>query len=212
MADLHRISNSRVPMNRPTLESALEALAAIQRVSAEAFAVLTDELDRHDGDPDLEAEEDADSDEQDQAWVEWDKVPANVRARAQTGLLLGEEDAEDDDPLDHGSGEDEFLTGNHHRLINDFRRGAGCNISDPGGCEHDGREPDCDAENRQMLDDVPMLPTFTAEHNIFTDRRVDLGISNLQSSFVAPKGIKSADTGAVHVNTGSHRAKPGEPV
>ena len=49
----------------------------------------------------------------------------------------GDADAEDDgDAQDHNCAEDELIG---YNLIGG---GPGCNISDPGGCEHDGREPD----------------------------------------------------------------------
>jgi len=69
-----------------------------------------------------------------------------------------------------------------------------------------------DGEREQMQDDVPMLPVVSAEHNIFTDRRVDLGFSNLMSSFVTGKPIKSADTGEIHLNSAKFQRQPGIPV
>src|SRR5687768_11024041 len=45
------------------------------------------------------------------------------------------------DELDANGSEEDFM--DHPP---DFRGGAGCPLSDPGGCEHDGREPDHDAE------------------------------------------------------------------
>lgn len=51
----------------------------------------------------------------------------------------GDPDLEDDDPGGDASNEDE-----PHQHFTDY--GPGCPIADPGGCEHDGREPDYDAE------------------------------------------------------------------
>ena len=73
-------------------------------------------------------------------------------------------------------------------------------------------EEENDAEREQMINDVPMLSVVSYEHNLFTDQRVSLGISNLMTSFVC-KEVVSADTGAVH----RHRRvegwpKPGTPV
>ena len=65
-----------------------------------------------------------------------------------------------------------------------------------------------------MLDDVPMLPVVTLDHNIFTDQRQPLGIGNLQSSFrVRGEGVRSADSGAVHISSGESWPRlPGVPV
>jgi len=50
-------------------------------------------------------------------------------------LYDGDPDVEaNGDELDGVYDEDEFADMNHHAS------GPGCNISDPGGCEHDGRE------------------------------------------------------------------------
>ena len=105
------------------------------------------------------------------AWVEWDKMRGSQKSGS--NLTAGNEDDEDDDPdrsLDEGEP--------------DFARyrgaGAGCEISDPGGCQHDGREPDSDVEREQMIHDVPVLPVMTLNHNLFNDQRQPLGMSNLQ--------------------------------
>lgn len=72
--------------------------------------------------------------------------------------------------------------------------GAGCSIADPGGCEHDGREPDNDAECEQMQDDVPCILAYSLEPNVFTGEREYLGLTNLQPSFVGNgQNVKSAD-------------------
>ncbi len=57
----------------------------------------------------------------------------------------------------------------------------------------------------------PMLPVISAQHNIFTDARVSLGISNLQSSFVG-ENVLSGDTGKLHTCKSIWSKKPGEPV
>lgn len=69
-------------------------------------------------------------DEADAAWIEWTTKPANLRRRGQGELLAGHEDAEDDDPA--GQYDEDCWTG---PAMPD--RGAGCPISDPGGCQHD---------------------------------------------------------------------------
>jgi hypothetical protein len=59
-------------------------------------------------------------------------------------LLDSDADVErNGDELDGSYGaEDEF----EEYDLRHIEPGAGCPVSDPGGCEHDGREPDCDAE------------------------------------------------------------------
>lgn len=68
-----------------------------------------------------------------------------------------------------------------------------------------------DAEIDQFPDDVPVFPVFSAEHNIFTDRRVPLGISNLMTSFVSVADVRSADSGNVHRASG-RSLQPGAPL
>ena len=76
--------------------------------------------------------------------------------------------------------------------------GAGCTISDPdfGVDDQPCDEPYQDLENEQMGQDVPMLHVLSVEHNVFTDKRVPLGIGNLQSSFRTNGGeVVSAESG-----------------
>ena len=89
------------------------------------------------------------------------------------------------DELDATGAEDEMAPG--VAWSND--QGPGCPISDPGGCEHDGREEEHDMEREQMQDDVTMLTTYDLDSN-------NLGIGNLQSSF-RTNGceVRSADGG-----------------
>jgi hypothetical protein len=52
-------------------------------------------------------------------------------------LMDGDPDTElNGDETDHCNSEDDFIDHSSHG------GGPGCAISDPGGCEHDGREPD----------------------------------------------------------------------
>lgn len=145
-------------------------------------------------------------DEADTAWIEWERLPGSVKRAGGHGGAHDEDDEDDDPDRGHDEGEPDFAPSRE-------RDGAGCSIADPGGCEHDGREPDSDMEREQMAGDVPMLPVVSAEHNIFTDRRVPLGISNLQSSYRTNGGeVRSADSGAVFRSTWSADQKPGIPV
>lgn len=101
------------------------------------------------------------------AWPEWQS--RGRHKNPQWRGTLPHEDAEDDDP---DQGQDE---GEPDMRGDVLGYGAGCPIADPGGCEHDGREPDDDAEREQMLDDVPAPLVFTLEPNLFTGKRECLG-------------------------------------
>lgn len=118
---------------------------------------LIEELDRRAGDPDEETGNDVEDDfvlsdaalervredhtvdcvDQDGAsWIEWH---SRGRHRLELGQFeiadrFGIEDAEEDDDSGGWANED-------HAGYSPFRiLGAGCPISDPGGCEHDDRE------------------------------------------------------------------------
>jgi hypothetical protein len=82
---------------------------------AEAITVLIDVLDIIGGDPDAEDDDpdEVQGDERDCAWIEW----TTMRGSQKRGpnVIAGHEDAEDGDPAED---------------------------DDPGGCEHDGREPE----------------------------------------------------------------------
>ena len=173
-------------------------------------AVAIDLMDLADPDPDLEDATDLEDDfalspqaigfvtgpgcevsdgTGDQSYVEWTSHRA-ARSSANC-ILAGQEDDEDSDS-DQGHDENEP----------DFRRvvgeGPGCSISDPdyGIDDQYQDEPDQDLEREQMQNDVPMLAVVTLDHNIFTDQRVSLGLSNLQSSFRTNGGeVISADSG-----------------
>jgi hypothetical protein len=97
-----------------------------------------------DGDADLEAagdEEDSDGDDRgDTSWPEWHTLHASMKRGPVSPLP--HEDAEEDDAAEEDDppgacDEDEIST----NLSAQWAAGAGCTISDPGGCQHDG-EPD----------------------------------------------------------------------
>jgi hypothetical protein len=181
---------------------------------AEAVTVLIDVLDllggdadEEDDDPDLEPT----GDEEDGAWVEWQTMRGSQK-RGPNILPTYNEDDEDDDPAeeDDPSGqctEDEISCGAGHWAGSTSLswNGPGCPIADTG-------EEEPDAEGEQMGGDVPVLPVYSLEHNIFNDERQFLGYSNLQSSFVG-QDIRSADTGALHTGRPPRlTSRPGEPV
>lgn len=146
-------------------------MARFDRRQLAAFVtVAIDLFDAQDGDPEAEAN----GDELDQSYPE----AAGPRGHVIAGRASAIEDAELDD-ADSGSDEAEP----DFSRPSPVDRGAGCPIADPGGCEHDGREPDHDAEIKQMAADVPCLPVFALEPNIFTGKRELLGMGNLPPSF-----------------------------
>jgi len=167
------------------------------------------------------------------AWIEWTTLRGSQKAgpittgHDQHGNPLHEDDEEADD-----SGqctEDETSCGSPS-----FRRtGPGCTISDPDYClagddrvtsgaiggpgvylPSDGPGDADDAEHWSMTSNVPMPPVVSAEHNVFTDERVPLGIANLQSSFrTNGRKVRSADSGRTLRTTAlDDERKPGSPV
>ena len=100
------------------------SLVTIDRARLEAvIASAIDLLDHFDGDPDIEPA----GDEHDAAWIEW-----HTRGRHTQKGSMPEQFSENEDDETVGQ-EDDFI-----RHIGNF--GPGCPISDPGGCDHDGRE------------------------------------------------------------------------
>jgi hypothetical protein len=87
-------------------------------------------------------------------------------------LADGDPDVErNGDELDGSMGEDDF-----HDQSADWLGHAGCPIADPGGCEHDGREPDTDSEREQLPHDVPCLRVYSNERED-EGHRTELGLS-----------------------------------
>lgn len=148
-------------------------------------------------------------DEETAAWVEWHtrgRCKDNPGVISREGLVIFEDDEEDNEDCGHDEAEPDMQSYPGE--------GAGCPISDIDKAVDDDAcdEPYQDMELNQMADDVPMLPVMSVEHNIFTDARVPLGISNLQSSYVG-ENVLSADTGANHSGRPPDGlSKPGEPV
>lgn len=104
------------------------------------------------------------------AWVEWPTIRGNQRCGP--NLTAGHEDGEDDGDLgDHSASEDD-CRGIGAKALQRLDGGPGCGIPDPGGCEHNGCEPDTDAEVEQMSGEVPALHVYSLDHNIFTDQRI----------------------------------------
>ena len=162
------------------------------------------ELDRLDGDPDLEDATDAEDDFRlsERALGYAAKVPGDLCAEPDDiawteglhPLLIGnrysEDDEEDDPPGQYD--EDAYTAKGTPR---DYNGGAGCPIADPDKGVDDDGEPDCEMETEQLLHDVPMLPAVDLD-------RHPVGIVNLQSSFRASgKGVVSADSGKPYRST-----------
>ena len=142
----------------------------------------------------LPDDSEAAGDELDCSWPEW-------QSRGRHKLVLGQseasgiihEDAEEDDAPEEDDGDSAV----DDRPCDDINMDL---------------EEECDAEREQMVNDVPMLPVVSAEHNMFSDQRLSLGLSNLQSSFrTSSGGVRSADSGNVHSSKGWCN-KPGTPV
>jgi hypothetical protein len=206
------------PSAVPPAPAVMAILSRYDRKQLQAFVEIAIDLaDSMDGDPEAEAatwpndiharheagmpdDYESTGDEEEAAWIEWTSMRGNQKSGA--NMTAGHEDDEEDDPAeeDDPSGQcDEDEINSHDMWLQlrgrDF--GPGCTISDAGGDEHDGRE------HEQMPDDVPMLPVLSAEHNVFTDARVPLGLSNLQSSYRTNGAqVRSADTGSVHIKQG----------
>lgn len=195
---------------------------------AEAITILIDLLDLLGGDPDAEDSEahEAAGDEVDVAWVEWNTMRGSQKRGP--NLIAGLEDDEEDDPAgqcDEDGINTEYRAAKQHS-------GAGCVISDPnfcsagddrGGtisfnlpgiyCQDAGPGDPDDAEHWQQTCNVPMPPVISADYNLFTDRRVDLGIANLQTSFrTNGNGVRSADSGNWLKPTSHYDRSPGSPV
>lgn len=175
----------------PPMPAVARVLAGFQRDQLASFVeVAIGLLDIADGDADEEdnGDDELTGDEQDAGWTEYHTRGRHKLASGMSESFDEHEDDEDDDP-DTG--------------VEDDPRGFDPEedmAADDLPCD----EPDQDLEHEQMQDDVPMLRTVTLDHNVFTDQRQPLGISNLQSSFrVGRDGIMSADSGAVHRPNGA---------
>ena len=220
-----------LPGTIPPMPAVARILARHDRGKLAAFVtVAIDLLDVLDGDADLEGECSEDevsratdigrlvvddgpgcdiADAGENAWLEWHTMRGTQKRGP--NIATHEDDEDDGDMGDHSASEDDS-PGIGMRLLRDV--GAGCPISDPDLAVDDGPiDGDCDREREQMPDDVPVLPVFSAAHNVFTDRRVALGLTNLQSSYRTNGGeVQSADAGAVHRSTWLDDQMPGMPV
>ncbi len=150
-------------------------------------------------------------DEADTGWIEWQTMRGSQK-RGPNIAKAHEDDEEDDDDTSVEDGREGFDPEVDCCSAGDDRICSGA-ISGPGLFRDDVAPGDAeDAEREQMPDDVPMLPVLSAAHNLFTDARVSLGLSNLQTSYrTNGNEVLSADTGAVLRSTGYVR-QPGEPV
>ena len=111
---------------RPEIAAAIEVMVAL--------------LDIWDGDPDNEPNGDdepleANGDTKDSAWIEWAKMSPSLKGLCNVTGRDCEDDEQDNEDRGLDEGEPHFVT------LRDLEGGAGCPIADPGGCQHDGREP-----------------------------------------------------------------------
>ncbi|MDJ0979251.1 MAG: hypothetical protein QNI87_12060 [Erythrobacter sp.] len=119
--------NSGIVIPRDEYEELTEALATVFRIGAKFTPRLIERLDLADGDPDLEDDADAEQ-------ASWGNAPSQLGLHGHC-MAWHHDDAEEDDPA--GQYDEDAYTA--RKVPAD---GPGCPIADPGGCEHDGREPD----------------------------------------------------------------------
>ena len=221
-----------LPGTLPPMPAVARILSRFDRDQLAGFiAVAIDLTDAMAGDPDLENATDLEDDHAlspqaigyatgpgcdvadsgENAWVEWTALHPGTR-KAGYNITAGEEDDEA-----YGDEEDgNFAEDEECAEFAKVRHGPGCLIADPDQAADDiPCDGETDSEREQMLGDVPMLPVFTLDTNIFTDERKSLGLSNLQSSFRTNSGkVRSADSGKAfrskHVD--GWRVPAGEPV
>lgn len=152
------------------------------------------------------------------SWAEWHTLPASQRC---AGLIDGKplnplaagirEDDEDDDAdtsvEDDPSGfdpEEDRCSGGDDGVF------SGGVIRYAFGSEYEPGSED-DAEEQQMIHDVPTLAVHSRDYEPFTERRRFLGYSNLLTSFVSGSALRSADTGGM-TNPAIRAKQPGVPV
>lgn len=139
----------------PPMPAVARILARYERPQLEAFLTIAiDLLDTMDPDPDLEQEDRAG---ESIAIMDFPDVP-------------DPDEGEPDPDLESVGAEDDFEIPRSQLANADH--GAGCPISDPGACEHDGREPDVDQECQQMAGDVPTVPCYAIEPEADGKRRL----------------------------------------
>lgn len=151
----------------------MAALAQREVIELRIDALLGDvetligQLDRLDGDADLEPEDDLGADDEGcgKTWIE--VLDQERIAGRSTATIADDDDAEDDD-----FGEDD----------------------DPaGGSADDVGEVDEDLEREQMAGDVPCLPVFALEPSPFDGKRALLGYSgNNVGAFVSGNPVQAA--------------------
>jgi hypothetical protein len=199
------------------------AIALLDAIDVESDPDIPDFSPRSDGLPGTPDDAEPDDDDKgDVSWPEWhtrgrhklvELLSGSHEPMARhEGVGMAYEDDEDDDPLeangdehDTGDAEDDELSHGAAHWGAYWNGGvAGCPISDPGGGDVNDQ-----SESEQMVQDVLTLPVVSLDHNIFTDRRVALGMSNLQSSFVGE--AVSADSGRPHRRL-RQGDQPGAPV
>lgn len=210
IAPLAAVARALGGFNREQLGSAIEVLIALLDVASgdpdAEPATWPEAIEVRTQGEQLPEDSEAVGDEADISAIEWSSAKPYQRKAAHMEAGNHEDDELIGDEQDGDDAEDEECA------LAKVPNGPGCPIADSDkGIEDDPHDQEQDAETEQMSNDVPMLPVFTAAHNIFTDHRVSLGISNLMTSFVTGKDVRSADSGNLHRGTDPGR-KPGVPV
>ena len=188
---------------------------------AEAIGILIDVLDAigpqtedmpdftpiSDGAPGDPEDTEADgTDQGDQSAIEWHQLAGATKRAGGHGGVHREDAEEDDEPEEDdpsGQCDEDGINTDAQGLQCIAHHGPGCELSDPGGSDHNG------CEHEQMAQDVPCLSVFTLDHNPFNDQRTLIGRSNLTTAFRG--AARSADTGAEYNGRGDVRL-PGVPV
>jgi len=178
------------PSSQPPMPAVAAILSRYDRNKLASFIeVAISLLDTLDGDPEAEEHplEDAfvshdpyfaytDSDGSDAAWAEWHTRGRHKLVRGEHEAADQCEDDEDDDPDTSAEDAPEgFDPETDMCLAGDDGVFSGA-ASSLGLFRADGGPGDAvDEERQQMADDVPCIPVFTLDHNIFNDQRQLLG-------------------------------------
>lgn len=126
-----------LPNQIPPMPAVARILSRFDRDQLHGFiAVAIDLADAMDGDADSELA----GDEADSSWSEFHTRGSRKQVLGSFEMAPGfaHEDDEEDDPA--GVHDEDGINTLSQGLQRSSEHGPGCEISDPGGCEHDGRE------------------------------------------------------------------------
>ena len=149
------------PASQPPMPAVAASLSRYDHNKLASFIeVAISLLDTLDGDPDIE-DDDPDSENENRhaevSYAEWHTRGRHKLAKGEFEAADHNEDDEDDDPDTGAEDAPEGFDPEEDTGQDDFG------------------EPTEDLEIKQMADDVPCIPVFTLDHNIFNDQRQLLG-------------------------------------